>query len=96
MRQNKKHTKTLTKRDLTNIRGILPQNWRLKMAETHSTLTLRHITEVFNLRSKNPESVRLVWGTINEALNQAGAAELADRVQNHISFCTALDNVIQK
>lgn len=96
MRQNKQLSKTLTKNDLTKIRGILPQNWRTKLAEKHATLTLRHITEVFNLRSKNPDSVRLVWGTINEALKSAEQYNMAAKVQNHISLCTALDNVIQK
>lgn len=87
--------KTLTKRDLTKIRGFLPQNWRLKIAEKHAGVSVRQITEVFNLRSKNPDQVAIVWGTINEALNAANQTRLADRVQQHIAFCTALNNVIQ-
>jgi hypothetical protein len=96
MRQNKKLMQTLTKKELTKIRGILPQNWRLKLHETYDGLALRHITEVFNLRSKNPDSVRLVWGTINEALRAADQTDLATKVEKHISICTALDNVTHK
>ena len=95
MRQNKQDKKTLTKRDLTKIRGFLPQNWRLKIAEKHTDISLRQITEVFNLRSKNPDQVAKVWGTINEALNAAEQYDLATRVQKHISFCNVLCNVLQ-
>lgn len=73
----------------------MPQNWRLKIAEKHASISVRTMTEVFNLRNKKAENVSAVWGTINEALNEARQFSLAEKVKNYISSCSALDNVIQ-
>lgn len=73
----------------------MPRNWRLKIAEKHEGLALRQITDVFNLRTRNPKDNQAVWGTINEVLKAAGQEELVQKVENRLAFCVALDNVIQ-
>lgn len=83
---------TLTKRELTKIREILPYNWRQLLSEQTDTITVRQISNVFSQNTKNPADNVTVWGYVNTILEGAGELDLAARVQTRLSFYTLLCN----
>lgn len=94
--QKKAETGTLTKSDLTKIRKFLPRDWRRQIHQSHTSIGLRQITEVYRLRSKNFHDNQIVWNAINKVLMSAGEQKLVEKVNRRLSFCSSLYTDILK
>lgn len=94
-RKNNRGNRILKPVEIRTIRNLLPSNYRQIIAEKHTSITLRQITEVINQRTKNPVYNYLVWSTINEFLQNAERTDLAERVQILVNIYLPLYNIIQ-
>lgn len=74
----------LTQTDITTIRDLLPFNFRQQLA-TKTELTPRQISEVFNLRTTNPDHNQKVWEVIKRWLRSAGRDDLAEKCKQRIA-----------
>jgi hypothetical protein len=74
---------TLGPDDINSIRNLMPYDWRKQIAGA-TGLTERQISEVFYLRTSNPDHNFLVWAIIRRKLKALHMDDLATKVNTRI------------
>lgn len=75
--------------DINSIRNLLPYDWRIQIASA-TGLTERQVSEVFYLRTTNPEHNKAVWMVIKRQMKAMHQTDLVDKIKARIaSTCIA-------